>query len=65
MGNPLPLERGGKPSACIKAGKLAIGAGALVVAIDGAAIAVLHAVHQRRFHPLTAIGKHGIVTCMF
>jgi hypothetical protein len=33
---------------------------ALVVAIDRAAPAVLHAVHQRGFHPLAAVGEHRV-----
>jgi hypothetical protein len=48
---PLPGGQGGLGT---------IGAGALIMAIDGAAPAVLHAVNQRRFHPLAAIGKHRI-----
>ncbi len=39
---------------------MAIIADALVMAVDGAAIAVLHAVHQRGLHPLPAIGEHRI-----
>ena len=41
-------------------GDFAIDTGALIVAIDRLAPAVLHPVHQRRLQPLAAVGEHRI-----
>ena len=57
-----PFALGPDRDACTRrqAGRIAVDAVALVMAIDGAAKAVLHAVDKGGFHAFAAIGEHGI-----